>query len=78
MVSISPADADGGASGHQIRMSAGSTVNVTVNVTAEDTSIRKTYTVKVYRERSTLSLCEYAFRAEPERGNAVPLVSARP
>ena len=53
VVSISPADADGSTSSHQVRPSAGSAVNVTVNVTAEDTSIRRTYTVKVYRERSS-------------------------
>ena len=55
MVNISPADADGGAPGHQVRLSAGSAVNVMVNVTAEDTSIKRTYMVKVYRNRSTLS-----------------------
>ena len=55
VVSISPTDADGGATGHQVRLSAGSAVNVRVNVTAEDPSISKTYTVRVYRQRSSLS-----------------------
>lgn len=54
-VSITPADARGNVAGHQVNLAAGSAVNVQINVTAEDTSISKTYTVKVYRKRSTLS-----------------------
>ena len=52
---ISPADADGNESGHQVSLTAGAVTTITVRVTAEDPSSRKTYTVKVYRNRSTLS-----------------------
>ena len=52
---ISPADADGNADGHQVSLTAGAITTITVRVTAEDTSSRMTYTIKVYRNRSTLS-----------------------
>ena len=54
-VEISPSDADGSAANHQVNLTAGASKTVTIKVTAEDTSITKTYTVKVYRERATRS-----------------------
>ena len=53
---ISPSDADGNLDDHQVSLTAGAMTTITVKVTAEDTSSTKTYTIKVYRNRSTLSM----------------------
>ena len=55
---ISPSDArpgDGDDAGHQVSLRAGGETTITVTVTAEDTEVRKIYTVTVYRNRATLS-----------------------
>ena len=52
---ISPSDADSNTPDHQVSLTAGAERNITVRVTAEDPEATKTYTVKVYRNRSTLS-----------------------
>ena len=54
---ISPGDADttDDANGHQVALRAGQKTRITVRVLAEDRSTRQTYTVTVYRERSTRS-----------------------
>ena len=45
---ITPADADGGAGGHQVNLSAGKN-EVTITVTAEDDATTETYTVNINR-----------------------------
>ena len=54
---ISPSDSRFGTGvgneGHQVVLTAGRETPITVTVTAEDTAVRKTYTVTVYRERAT-------------------------
>ena len=52
---ISPRDADGSTPGDQVRLQSGRNTPITVTVTAEDRRTRQTYTVMVYRMRSTLS-----------------------
>ena len=54
--SISPRDADGTTDDiHDVSLRAGQNTRITVTVTAEDRRTRQTYTVLVYRERSTHS-----------------------
>ena len=54
---ISPSDSrfgtGAGNEGHQVALTAGRETPITVTVTAEDTAVRKTYMVTVYRERAT-------------------------
>ena len=57
MVEITPGDADGNTSGHQVSLSAGRTT-VRFKVTAEDSTI-ETYTVRIYRGRSA----DYGWKA---------------
>ena len=52
---ISPSDADSNTEDHQVSLTAGAERTITVTVTAEDPEAKKTYTVKVYRNRNTLS-----------------------
>ena len=55
---ISPSDADSNGTddaNHQVSLRAGAETTITVTVTAEDPAARQTYTVKVYRNRRTLS-----------------------
>ena len=52
---ISPSDADSNTPDHQVSLTAGAERTITVRVTAEDPEVTKTYTVKVYRNRNTLS-----------------------
>ena len=52
---ISPGDADGTSDGHQVALHAGQNTRITVSVLAENRVARQTYTITVYRMRSTLS-----------------------
>ena len=54
---INPSDALRGDDdiGHQVAVRAGAVTTITIMVIAEDTAVRQTYTVKVYRERATRS-----------------------
>ena len=52
---ISPSDAQISVTGHQVALRAGAKTTITVRVTAEDTAVRQTYTLTVYRNRATLS-----------------------
>ena len=55
---ISPPDAlrgEGPNAGHQVALTAGAVTTITIRVTAEDTAVRKTYTIEVYKERATRS-----------------------
>ena len=52
---ISPSDAQAGTEGHQVALRKGAETPIMVTVTAEDTNVRQTYTIKVYRERATKS-----------------------
>ena len=52
---ISPRDADTPDEGHQVALRAGQKTRLTVTVRAEDRRTTKTYTVTIYRERSTPS-----------------------
>ena len=53
--SISPGDADGTADDHQVSLQAGRNTRITISVLAENRVARQTYTVMVYRMRSTQS-----------------------
>ena len=55
-LSITPADADASAPGHQVRLSIGQTKTVTVAVTAGDGTTMKSYTVAVTRPET--DVCE--------------------
>ena len=53
---ISPSDADGStADDHDVALQPGQNTRITITVTAEDRRARETYTVTIYRERSTQS-----------------------
>ena len=52
---ISPGDADSSAEGHQIALQAGRNNRITISVLAENRIARQTYTVMLYRMRSTPS-----------------------
>ena len=51
---ITPSDADENTTDHEIELTAGAIRTITVMVTAEDTNSKKEYTLKVYRQRTTL------------------------
>ncbi|MDE2687656.1 MAG: cadherin-like beta sandwich domain-containing protein [Chloroflexota bacterium] len=53
-VEIIPADSDTNTDGHQVALAAGAETRITVTVTAEDRATAGTYTVVVYRQRTTL------------------------
>ena len=52
---ISPRDADGSTDNHQVALQPARNTRITVTVTAEDRRTRQTYTITVYRDRSTPS-----------------------
>ena len=55
-LNISPRDADSStADDHDVALQAGRNTRITVTVTAEDRRTRQTYTIMVYRDRSTRS-----------------------
>ena len=53
--SVSPGDADSTTEGHQVALRAGQNTRITISVLAENRIARQTYTVMVYRDRSTRS-----------------------
>ena len=52
---IRPGDADGSTDDHDVSLRAGQNTRITITVTAEDRRTRLTYTLTVYRDRSTPS-----------------------
>ena len=52
---IRPGDADRSLEGDQVSLQSGRNTRITLTVTAEDRRTRQTYTIMVYRDRSTLS-----------------------
>ena len=65
-VVITPADADGGTGGHQVKLKPGET-EITVVVTAEDGIATETYTVTVTRAKATVTIS--AVEAEAGEGH---------
>ena len=73
--SISPSDAragDGDNEGHQVSLTAGAVTTIRITVTAEDTAVRKTYTVKVYRNRAMQSSDNNLNRLSLSAGTLTP------